>query len=72
MRMHEVQNFHYVLWIREHWKLDGIVGGGDIFAITYRIPNAVRVIGTQRRQTVSVDVMRRSAFRAAANLGGAT
>jgi hypothetical protein len=31
-----------VLWIREHWKLDGIVGGGAVFAITYSILNAVQ------------------------------
>jgi hypothetical protein len=40
--MHVVQNFHHVLWIREHWKLDGIVGGGAVFAITYSTLNAVR------------------------------
>ena len=40
--MHVVQNFHYVLWIRQHWKLDGIVGGGAVFVITYSILNAVQ------------------------------
>ncbi len=40
--MHVVQNFHHVLWIREHWKLDGIVGGGAVSAITYSILNAAR------------------------------
>jgi hypothetical protein len=40
--MHVVQNFHHVLWIREHWKLDGIVGGGAVIATTYSILNAVR------------------------------
>ena len=35
--MHVVQNFHHVLWTRAHWKLDGIVGGGAVFAITYSI-----------------------------------
>src|SRR6478672_208795 len=40
--MHVVQNFHHMLWIRQHWKLDGIVGGGAVFAMTYRILNAVQ------------------------------
>ena len=42
VHMQVVQNVHHVLWIREHWKLDGIVGGGAVFAITYSILNAVR------------------------------
>ena len=40
--MHLVQNVHHVLWIRAHWKLDGVVGGGAVSAITYSILNAVR------------------------------
>ena len=31
-----------MLWRRAHWKLDGIVGGGAIFATAYSILNAVR------------------------------
>ena len=42
IRMHVAQNFHHMLWIWEHWKLDGIVGGGAVFAITCSILNAVR------------------------------
>ena len=40
--MHVVQGYHHALWFRQHWKLDGIVGGGAVFAITYSILNAVR------------------------------
>ena len=40
--MHVVQGYHHALWFRQHWKLDGIVGGGAVFAITYNILNAVR------------------------------
>jgi len=40
--MHVVQGYHHALWLRQHWKLDGIVGGGAVFAITYSILNAVR------------------------------
>ena len=32
-----VQNLHHVLWIREHWKLDGIVGGGAVSACATKI-----------------------------------
>jgi hypothetical protein len=40
--MHVVQGYHHALWFRQHWKLDGIVGGGAVFAITYSILNAVQ------------------------------
>ena len=40
--MHVVQGFHHSLWFRQHWKLDGVVGGGAFFAITYSILNAVQ------------------------------
>jgi hypothetical protein len=40
--MNGAQNIHHVLWIREHWNLDKIVGSGAVFAITYSILNAVR------------------------------
>jgi hypothetical protein len=40
--MHVVQGYHHALWFREYWKLEGIVGGGAVFAITYSILNAVR------------------------------
>jgi hypothetical protein len=40
--MHVVQAYHHALWFRHHWKLDGIVGGGAVFAITYSILNAVQ------------------------------
>jgi hypothetical protein len=40
--MHVVQGFHHALWFRQHWKLDGIVGGGAVFAITYSILNSVQ------------------------------
>ena len=40
--MHVVQGYHHALWFRQHWKLDGIVGGGAVFAITYSILKAVR------------------------------
>jgi hypothetical protein len=35
-------DYHNALWFRQHWKLDGIVGGGTVFAITYSILNAVQ------------------------------
>ena len=40
--MHVVQGYHHALWFRQHWKLDGIVGGGAVFAIIYSILNAVQ------------------------------
>jgi len=40
--MHVVQAYHHALWFRQHWKLDGIVGGGAVFAIAYSILNAVQ------------------------------
>ena len=40
--MHVVHGYHHALWFRQHWKLDGIVGGGAVFAITYSILNAVQ------------------------------
>jgi hypothetical protein len=40
--MHVVQGYHHALWFRQHWKLDGIVGGGAVFGITYSILNAVQ------------------------------
>ena len=59
--MYVGQNLHHVLWIREHWKLDGIVGGGAAPAITYRILNAVqnktlnsRVLKTVRESAIPI------------------
>jgi hypothetical protein len=40
--VHVVQSYHHVLWIRQHWKVDGIVGGTALFAIAYSILNAVQ------------------------------
>ena len=40
--MHVVQGYHHALWFRQHWKLDGIVGGVALFTIGYGILNAVQ------------------------------
>ncbi len=40
--MYVVQTLHHLLWIRAHWKLDGIVGGGAVSAISYSILTAMR------------------------------